>query len=74
MEFEKDKDTKENDADDIDEKAKSTENVSVKDGETSEKLPLSDEEDEVDDDDDDKNNSDSKSSSIPGADDKKIKP
>lgn len=67
MEFEKDRDTKENGDDE--EKVKSSENVSIKDGESSEKLPLSD-----DDDDDDKNNSDSKSSSAPGTDEKKPKP
>lgn len=67
MEFEKDRDTKENGEDE--EKVKSSENVSLKDGESSEKLPLSD-----DDDDDDKNNSDSKSSSAPGTDEKKMKP
>lgn len=66
MEFEKDKDTKEND-----DKLKSTENVSIKDLGSPEKLPLSDEDD--DEDDDDKNTSDSKSSSVPGTDDKKKK-
>lgn len=65
MEFEKDKDTKESDGDD---RVKSTENVSIKDLGSPEKLPLSD-----DDDDDDKN-SDSKSSSVPGTDDKKKRP
>lgn len=67
MEFEKDKDTKEND--EVEEKVKSSENVSIKEAESSEKLPLSDDDDDGD---DDKNNTDSKSSSIP--DDKKKKP
>lgn len=71
MEFEKDKDTKERDEDE--EKVKSSENVSIKGGESSEKLPLSDEDDD-DDEDDDRNNTDSKSSSAPGTDDKKKKP
>lgn len=71
QEFEKDRDTKENDEED--EKVKSSENVSIKGGESSEKLPLSDEDDD-DDDDEEKNNSDSKSSSAPGTDDKKKKP
>lgn len=70
MEFEKDKDTKEHDEDE--DKVKSSENVSIKNGESSEKLPLSDDDD--DDDDDDKNNTDSKASSVPGTDDKKKKP
>lgn len=69
MEFEKDKDTKESDNDD-DDKVKSSENVSIKDAGSPEKLPLSDD----DEDDDDKNNTDSKSSSVPGTDDKKKKP
>lgn len=62
MEFEKDRDTKENN-----DKVKSTESVSIKDLGSPEKLPLSD-----DDDDDDDKNSDSKSSSVP--DDKRKRP
>lgn len=78
MDFEKDKDTKENgdEDNDVDEKVKSSENVSIKGGESSEKLPLSEDEENDDDDEeeDDKNNTDSKSSSAPGTDDKKKKP
>jgi hypothetical protein len=71
LEFEKDKNTKEIDGDDEEgsenetsEKIKSSENVSIKEMGSSEKLPLSDDED-------DKNTSDSKASSAPGTGEKK---
>lgn len=73
LEFEKDKNTKEVDGDGEDdeasdnetsEKVKSSENVSIKEMGSSEKLPLSDDED-------DKNTSDSKASSAPGTGEKK---
>lgn len=75
MEFEKDKDTKESDGDDVtesDKMIKSSENVSIKNEESSEKLPLSDEDEEEEE--EDSKNTDSKSSSAPGTDDKKKKP
>jgi hypothetical protein len=73
LEFEKDKNTKEaEDVEDeegsdneISEKVKSSENVSIKEMGSSEKLPLSEDEE------DDKNISDSKASSAPGTGEKK---
>lgn len=71
LEFEKDKNTKEGSGDDDEgsdnetsEKVKSSENVSIKEMGSSEKLPLSDDED-------DKNTNDSRASSAPGTGDKK---
>lgn len=72
LEFEKDKNTKEGNGDDDEEgsdnetseKIKSSENVSIKEMGSSEKLPISDDED-------DKNTNDSRASSAPGTGDKK---